>query len=64
MLWVSPYLAFTPSLFPLPPKLTGPYSMHLELLFLGWFCHLILSVFLLQVGTFEKNHQLFLIATL
>jgi hypothetical protein len=37
--------------------------MHLELLHLGWFCHLIFSVFLLQVETSEKDHHHSLIAS-
>jgi hypothetical protein len=37
--------------------------MYSEILLLGWFCHLTLSMFLLQVGTFE-NHQLLFIASL
>jgi hypothetical protein len=56
MLWVSPFIALlAPPLLPFLPKFTGPQSMHLELLLLGWFLSLILSAFLLQVGTFEKN---------
>jgi hypothetical protein len=34
--------------------------MHSEHLLLGWFCHLILSAFLLQVGTSEKDQHFWL----